>query len=235
MNATIQALYMPALAQFAGKNDIRLYLNGFIIEPAPENIGGVYLIATDGHTGCVVHDPKGSSDGIYIVQVPYRLASRCKPHKGKDHVKGDKLLTFDGKMATLSDSLGFIAAEKCEQIDGKVIDWRKAMLPKTAQELTPTMVLNSEYLARINTALMATGIWKCSWRGIRVIQQGAGSPVLFFPNSLDEHKIYFVVMGMRDDMYPLSIQWTERLVQKWEPPVVEPAPTETISEGGDCD
>jgi len=41
---------------FAGKNDIRPYLNGLFIERREE--GGVNIIATNGHILCAYQDPE---------------------------------------------------------------------------------------------------------------------------------------------------------------------------------
>lgn len=47
------AKHLTTLAPFVPVNDIRYYLCGFRVEPA-EN-GGIFLVATDGHTLIVIH------------------------------------------------------------------------------------------------------------------------------------------------------------------------------------
>ncbi|MDV5390775.1 beta clamp domain-containing protein [Shewanella xiamenensis] len=59
--------YLPMLAAFAAKNDVRYYLNGFHVKPHPEK--GVILTATDGHCLVTIHDEDGFSDGDYIYPI----------------------------------------------------------------------------------------------------------------------------------------------------------------------
>lgn len=228
MHAKIQAVYLPALAQFAAKQDVRYYLNGFLIEPAPKHIGGVYLVASDGHTCCVIHDPDGSSDGTYIMPVTPALVSHCKPHS--DDVLGIKYLTFDGQMATLSDNTGPLLAEKCQPIDGQYPDWRKAMLPQMPL-INDTVIrcidLNPAYLSRIHAALKAMGIKKAASCPITIVPRDGNSP-LFFPRTTGGHRMYFVIMAMRgaeDNIERLN--WLTDLIpdQKEQPTTTQPEQT----------
>lgn len=57
MRFKFKAKYLPMLARFAGVKDIRYYLNGFHVEAA--EIGGVYLVATNGHAMLAIHDADG--------------------------------------------------------------------------------------------------------------------------------------------------------------------------------
>ncbi|WP_088211124.1 hypothetical protein [Shewanella sp. Shew256] len=59
--------YLPMLAAFAAKNDVRYYLNGFHVKPHPEK--GVILTATDGHCLVTIYDEDGFSDGEYIYPI----------------------------------------------------------------------------------------------------------------------------------------------------------------------
>ena len=59
--------YLPMLAAFAAKNDVRYYLNGFHVKPHPEK--GVILTATDGHCLVTIHDEDDFSDGDYIYPI----------------------------------------------------------------------------------------------------------------------------------------------------------------------
>ena len=63
--------YLPMLAAFAAKQDVRYYLNGFHVKPHPEK--GVILTATDGHCLVTIHDEDGFSDGEYIYQITKEL------------------------------------------------------------------------------------------------------------------------------------------------------------------
>ncbi|MFB2682771.1 hypothetical protein [Shewanella mangrovisoli] len=59
--------YLPMLAAFAAKQDVRYYLNGFHVKPHPEK--GVILTATDGHCLVTIHDEDGFTDGDYIYPI----------------------------------------------------------------------------------------------------------------------------------------------------------------------
>lgn len=63
--------YLPMLAAFAAKNDVRYFLNGFHVKPHPEK--GVILSATDGHCLVTIHDEDGFSDGEYIYPISKEL------------------------------------------------------------------------------------------------------------------------------------------------------------------
>lgn len=227
MKAKFQAIYLPALAQFVGKNDVRFYLNGFLIEPAPAEVGGVYLVATDGHTATVIHDPKGESDGIYIMPVPTRLLTCCKPYKKQsDIIFGDKMLSFDGFMATLSDVTGHLESVRCKPIDGKYPDWRR-ITPDLSVQRQPTdsmsapaqsVFINPAYIARCNAALAGMGIKPNRRPSIEFFTQARSSGELAVsPYTLDNHRMIFIIMPMRDDSSKDRHNWMADLDKRWTP------------------
>lgn len=67
MKTKFNIQYLPMLAAFAAKQDVRSYLNGFHVKPHPEK--GVILTATDGHCLVTIHDEDGYSDGDYIYPI----------------------------------------------------------------------------------------------------------------------------------------------------------------------
>jgi hypothetical protein len=71
MKTKLNIQYLPMLAAFAAKNDVRYYLNGFHVKPHPEK--GVILTATDGHCLVTIHDEDGFSDGDYIYPISKEL------------------------------------------------------------------------------------------------------------------------------------------------------------------
>lgn len=227
MNAQFRAIYLPALAKFVTTKDVRYYLAGILIEPAPAHIGGVYLIATDGHTACLIHDPEGFSDGIYITETPHKLASRCMPHKGNDAMLyGDKMLSFDGVTASISDKAGVICSERCKPIvnNGKPpVEWRKALLPRMPmREPVPfaSTVINIEYLGLCSKALraMGEGIKKCGYAGCEIFPAQSNGKFVLVPKTLDKHRIMFAVMPMRNNGYPEELNWLSGLDERWQDP-----------------
>lgn len=120
--ATITAKYLPLLEAFRAKNDVRYYLNGFLIEP--HEVSGVYLIATNGVQMAVVHDEEGQADGTMLVQPAATIA--------RDAKKADTA-HFDGITCELRIKKGdtneteFLASAPAPLIDGKFPDWRSLM------------------------------------------------------------------------------------------------------------
>lgn len=68
--------YIPVLATFSGKDDIREVFNGFHIKPHPQT--GVILTATDGHRLVTIHDKTGASNGEYTFPISKELLAACK-------------------------------------------------------------------------------------------------------------------------------------------------------------
>ncbi|MCT8874169.1 beta clamp domain-containing protein [Shewanella xiamenensis] len=71
MKTKFNIQYLPMLAAFAAKQDVRYYLNGFHVKPHPEK--GVILTATDGHCLVTIHDEDGFTDGDYIYPISKEL------------------------------------------------------------------------------------------------------------------------------------------------------------------
>jgi hypothetical protein len=71
MKTKFKIEYLPMLAAFAAKCDVRYYLKGFHVKPHPEK--GVILTATDGHCLVTIHDEDGFSDGEYIYPISKEL------------------------------------------------------------------------------------------------------------------------------------------------------------------
>lgn len=73
--------FLAAASLFVSKEETRYYLNGVLIEPAPQ--GGVFLVATDGHRLVCFHDPEGMTDAPPYrprAKTPVRrLQIQCKP------------------------------------------------------------------------------------------------------------------------------------------------------------
>lgn len=78
IRAKFQARFLPMIAPFMAAQDIRYYLNGFLIERAER--GGVYLVATNGHALAAIHDPQGILEGeeSIIIRREPNLARACK-------------------------------------------------------------------------------------------------------------------------------------------------------------
>lgn len=78
------ARLFAAVAAFRAKDDIRYYLQGVHIAPAPE---GVYLVATDGHQLAVAHDRHGHAPEPTIMVCSQPLVAAARKHRsGEGHV-----------------------------------------------------------------------------------------------------------------------------------------------------
>jgi hypothetical protein len=202
-DVTITSKYVPILAEFMGKNDIRYYLNGIYVEPHPQ--GGIVLIATDGHAMVLIHDVEGKSNGSYINALPASIVSACTPRGFKDISKNAQVLRLVG-------NAGYVMSVKdgdptdigrwhlhtayCEIIDGKFPDWKK-IIPR---DLKPAdrIEVNSIYLNRITKAAKVS-----SWLSpITVFANGSNSnkdagAMLVRIESMPE--LFVIVMPMRID------------------------------------
>lgn len=199
MNAKFQACYLPILAEFAAVDDVRYYINGFYIEPAPASVGGVYLIATDGHSIVVIHDPKGESDGDYILPVPRRLLGTVGKQKTKttDAVGAVQMVLLDGRMAMMTMGEAFSEhdiAVSCKPIDGKFPDVRRVISYDWSNlDQSEAITANAFYLARlkrIGKSLDADGM------PIQI--RRCGGALLCIPE-LRDHSVFAVIMMMKLD------------------------------------
>lgn len=130
--------YLPLLSRVAAKMDIRYYLNGIRVEPA--EIGGVYLVATNGHIMAIVHDAIGVFEGdpkeYASIRVTPGLVSACKSRDAK--IYGSRVL-LDGKRLSLGPDFGHehVPTELFVQagdpiIHGSFPDWRR-LIPNFSQ------------------------------------------------------------------------------------------------------
>lgn len=162
--------HLPRLAAFMAVHDIRYYLNGVYIEPAPQ--GGVFLVATDGHTLLAIHDSTGKmawpgdNEGRpVIVRVTPGAIAAAKVAAAASHryrrefmgarvlVRGQRLSVAVDSQAAVHDGELFVQAGRCH-IEGKYPDWRK-MLPAfdTLQRGSAPGhggAMNANYLARLS-------------------------------------------------------------------------------------
>lgn len=129
---TVSAALLRAALAFAGNKDVRYYLNGVYVEPAPDGCG-VRLVATDGHRMAVLFDADGSADAPAIIErhkVP-AIPRKC----------GETLATFDGDRATYPGGVSLPVA----YIDGRFPNWQ-AVIPNPDAMNGKPAAINPEYL-----------------------------------------------------------------------------------------
>lgn len=200
IRASVDPAHMQRLIPFMAVNDIRYYLNGILIEKAEG--GGVYLVACDGHTMCVIHDATGTIEGAdsAIFRVGPGLASAAKTATKKMHknlkyrllVKGHRVLIacdFDAE----GDAELFVQAGR-SLIEGKFPDWRKVMpeFSKLKRGCCGADDMNALYLAR----LMKVSDNK-RFQGVSLWQESENKPVVARMQKVPE--MIVILMPMRSD------------------------------------
>lgn len=114
----VNAKHIRYALRFAAVEDVRYYLNGIHIRPAPT--GGIIIEASDGHTAALFHDPAGECDKPAIIKLSPDAAKHCARRK---HDRGDRQLIVDGERAAIvcDGEEQFVQPGDC-RIDGKFPD-----------------------------------------------------------------------------------------------------------------
>lgn len=189
MKFKFQAKYLPMLARFAAKQDIRYYLNGFHIEAA--EIGGVYLVATNGVAMLVIHD----ANGQVIEPDPTVAAIRITPGlvaatRSKRNSCSDQFVILDGRRLSVAPNFGLehTDSELFVQggnpiVPGKFPNWRK-VVPDFSQLKPGALVdgndISLDYVSLFNLDGGRYGnrisLWHSSASGSGIVVQCLGIP-----------------------------------------------------------
>lgn len=224
IRASINPAQLQRLMPFKATIDIRYYLNGICIEKAEK--GGVYLIASDGHTMCVIHDATGSLDGAQsiIFRVTPGLASAAKLAGNKMHKTLPYRLLVKGHRVKIAcdfesegDSELFVQAGR-SLIEGKFPDWRKVVPDLTSLKPGFGDSMNALYLAR-----MAKVTTDRRFQGVSLWQAGPGKAVVARLPQVPE--MIVVMMPLRDGSSDAGTAFKGFPVEtiKAADPVLEPA------------
>jgi DNA polymerase-3 subunit beta len=156
--ARVNPKYFAAMSVFMAVRDVRYYLEGVFIEPHPEK--GVIMVATDGHTLGLIHDPDGwVAAPIIVGGISKKLISACSTAGVEHRMTVPKLLYISQMGAVVTGDANIFAEvnpfamlslhmSKIEIIDAKYPDWRKVVcLKREAGESFPCV--NAVYLARL--------------------------------------------------------------------------------------
>lgn len=95
----ISAKAFASVGHFTAKADIRYYLQGICVRPADG--GGVYVMASDGHTAGFYFDPTGSTDSAFLIRNTSDFMKHINAPRG-DH----RRVTCDGDRPIVSDVVG---------------------------------------------------------------------------------------------------------------------------------
>lgn len=149
------AKHLPRVALFMATGDIRYYLNGIRIEPAPQ--GGVYIIGCDGHTMAIIHDATGTMTGStgVILRVSPGLLQACKaPGRELKSLGGANVLITGSRVSVAADfGMEFTPLEVFVQagqpwIEGKYPDYGRVLPAFDKVKPGFSTPVNGRYLAR---------------------------------------------------------------------------------------
>lgn len=143
--AIISARYLPLLGEFRAKRDVRYYLEGIYIEP--HETTGAYLVATDGHRLCVIHDEAAQIDAPMLLN-PAPLIFQ--------EAKNAWLADFDRRKCELQDEAEqFIMSALAPMIEAAYPEWR-GVVPTVEGDHTPG-ALNHALIQAISKAPWGRG------------------------------------------------------------------------------
>lgn len=224
--AYFQSSFLEPIMRFAGRNDIRYYLNGFHVEPAPG--GGVLLAATDGHTLIVARDPEGWADGGHIIAPEKRLVSASKTKKAGmmflqrgESGAGLGAIIDEGVKADENGSLAYVAESPMsiamhigltEFIDGKYPNYRSVIAKAKIEDRGVSgycdIVANAGYLARFKDAFdVMQGLPASrSYGGIRLQAFNKDESIVITPTH-GELEAVGLVMPMRCERGSVDLRW----------------------------
>jgi DNA polymerase-3 subunit beta len=207
--ARVNPKYFAAMNVFRAERDVRYYLEGIFIEPHP--VKGVILVATDGHTLSVIHDPDGWTAAPVIVGgISKKLISACAS-KGIEHrMTVPKLLYISQQGAVVTgDSQVFdevnpfgplaLHMSKIDIVDGKFPDWRRVVGMKR-DDVPAFPCVNAVYLARLEAVAKLLIPNHKYGQGIELIPAGrAQSMICRFTSNDLENRFLALIMPMHND------------------------------------
>lgn len=200
IKASITARFLPMIAPFVAKNDIRYYLCGVNVRRAPEHLGGIYLSASNGHVLSIIHDKDGTLEGpeeSIIVKINPDLLKACK---AKPIAGLHQKVLVTGYRVTVAPDFDMIGAELEQYVmPGRALVFGNfpdvtRVIPNFAK-LKPGMncVLKAEYLALFDKVAGKNG----RYNGVRFWQENSADAVVVQIDTIPE--FLGVVMPMRAD------------------------------------
>lgn len=208
MELIIRKAHIQAVMLFAGKKDIRYYLNGACIDTGAH---GAHLVATDGHTlavACISIEPLPAGQII----IPRDMLDGIKAGK-KDHAV---IVTFDDapendvktrKITINNDGI----ESSMDELDGRYPDYRR-VIPKTLSGEVAQFQI--EYLMRGQKAAEILGGKFCE-----VLHNGSNTAVL----ATGQDDFLAIVMPIRA-IHGKAQDWTAPTWYETAPKTVQEAP-----------
>ncbi len=202
--------YVPLVAPFAAKLDIRYYLNGLRVEAAKDR-PGVYLVGCDGHRLTAAYDREGILEGDdghgVIMRLPSAFVSACKARSPVP-----LLVVADGKRVSVGidfdqehDRLETYVMPGNPWVEGKFPDWHR-VLPAWA-DLKPgfSTEVDPRYLADYAALSKSGGVrfWQAQPSDPVVVQHTAHPELLsiLMPRRTDQHDLDYL-LGRLNQIHP---------------------------------
>lgn len=211
-----QAKYLPALAVFMAKCDIRYYLNGISVRPHRE--GGVVLAATDGHRMLVIHDIHGYCDEEVICRVAPGMGRFCSKEGAT------VLINPITQRLTIADDKGeelFILPGKCI-VEGKFPDYTKVLPVFANLKMAVSDHVRSNYLAEAAACHPGYGSKKrYNTNAIRLWQESPEKSVIVEYAGYPEY--CGVIMPVRCEVKNTITNWQQQFGQQELPGIAEAA------------
>lgn len=162
---TLDRKLLAAVALFAGRQDVRYYLNGVLAEC---HLGVLRMVATDGHRAICWKVGEIDAPDFEVI-LPIDFVNKC----GKVRAQSIDIVIAD--TGSTCQQAGAIATA----IDAKYPDWRRVLnvppLPPAAA------VFNPEYLMDMQRASVLAGRGKYGWK---VYPRGKDVAPFFITESL---------------------------------------------------
>lgn len=202
---------------FAGKDDIRYYLNGVYFTKAP-NGQGMIAVATDGHRLTVIYhkqDVTGVADGFECIAPRVELEQAAKaPVKGKGFVldvafsveRKERTMTADEShpgatvVSPLVVTMKSSVTVEAQAIEGKFPDFQK-VIPPFANRTPSAITCSAEYLADYHKLAQALGKKHCA---VTLSTNGETNSVLVDIGEID---VVSVLMPMRGEATDVDRDW----------------------------
>ena len=149
------AKHLPRVALFMATCDIRYYLNGIRIEPAPQ--GSVFIIGCDGHCLAIIHDKDGTMTGSagVILRASPGLLQACKaPGRELRSLGGANVIITGSRISVANDfeqeftNLEVFVQAGQPWIEGVYPDYGRVLPAFDKVKPGFNTPINSQYLAR---------------------------------------------------------------------------------------
>jgi hypothetical protein len=226
----IKARLFAAVAVFKAQCDIRYYLNGVYVEPAPE--GGAVIVDTNGHAMCVWRDP--SATGIerpIIIATDSKLLQACQGSDLKRLVVRDERLAvvLDDKEVFIQPIQKRKVAVPSWEIEGNFPDWVRVMPNAPAHGVKG--FFNLTYLSAVDRAMKIGNTAAAKMFAPQMHQDDANGPILV--TSAIDLDFAAVIMPVRDQAMGIPT-WLKERKTAWEAVQSKPS-TETAAPAGSAE